>query len=661
MARIHRKFKAAPVYKPAPKRDFVIRPRTLRLLAVASLWLLTLAAYSNSFQAGLLYDNTPILLKDARVHAVTGRNLELILTKEYWYPPTGSGLYRPLSTLSYLFNYAMLGSGSQPAGYHIVNYLLHCANVSLAFALGLLLFGDGVTAFAMAAMWAVHPVLTESVTNVIGRADLLAGFGILAALLCVASGAESRVRGRWLVAASVASAIGIFSKESGIVVIAAVAIYDFVFLRAKTWRWRATAYAAVALPCLVYLGARQMVLASSPAMKIPFTDNPITADGFWTGRLTAIKVAGRGLALLVWPARLSCDYSYRAIPVSTGIDGGTLAGAAVLLGLIAVLVWCYRHRPAIAFLIAFGLAAFLPTSNLLFPIGTIMAERFLYLPALALAGCLAALALGTARRFGVERSACAVLAVIVLGFGARTFARNFDWKDEHTLWTSAEAAYPTSYRPHTSLAEGDLNTALRETNQTLAILDSLPDRLNTPIPYINAGKVYSDAGDSRKAIETLLRAKRIQSALDPSRTWFALASQLGHDYLRVGQFAEARTALEQALHTSFAPELLPELAMAREATGDARGAAVALFEALENAPQNTKLAARLVELYTRAMPQSCAVLSAGTSYGLNRDCPVVKEHMCTASVELLKAMRGSEDVARAAHIKAAAARSGCAQ
>jgi len=651
-------------WKPAAARPQLTMPGGATpwrlVLPMAALSLLTLAAYSNSFQAGLVYDNTPILLKDPRVHAVTAENLRLILTKEYWYPPTGNGLYRPLTTLSYLFNYAGLGNGGQPAGYHVVNYAIQSVNACLAFLLGLVLFEEMAAAFAMAALWTVHPVLTESVTNVIGRADLLAALGVLAALLCFARAAQSPVRARWLAGAAAASSVAIFSKESGIVAIAAVLLFDIAFRRKEPWQRRAAGYAAVAAPCLLFLCVRHFVLASSPAMRIPFTDNPIAGAAFLPGRLTALKVAGRELALLAWPARLSCDYSYNAIPLSTAPDAGVLAGAAVLLSLAAAALWWYRRRPALFFLIAFGLAALVPTSNLLFPIGALMAERFLYLPALAFAGCLAATVLWCGRRWRQPRFSQALLAVIALAFAARTFARNFDWKDERTLWSSGEAVVPASYRPHTSLAEGEMETALRETDLTLAILDPLPDRWNTPIPYINAGKVYSDKGDSRKAIGLLERAQRIQAALDPARQWFALDAQLGRDYLRTGQFDQAIAAFERAMHARFAPELFGDLAAAWQAKGDARRAAIALFEGLE-ATQNTKLAADLVALYTREMPQSCAVLSAGSSYRLDKNCPLVKEHMCAASRQLAGALEAGGQPAEAAQVQGRARAAGCSE
>ena len=53
-----------------------------------------------------------------------------------------TGLYRPLSTFSYLLNYAIFGNGPLPAGYHWVNFALHAVNIALVYLLGLLLFQE---------------------------------------------------------------------------------------------------------------------------------------------------------------------------------------------------------------------------------------------------------------------------------------------------------------------------------------------------------------------------------------------------------------------------------------------------------------------------------------------------------------------------------------
>ena len=148
-------------------------------------------AYCNSFQAGLVFDSQRLILADSRIQANTPENVHLIRTGDYYNGTGSSALYRPLTTLTYLWNYAILGDGPNAAGYHAVNFALHALNIALVYLLGLAVLAETWPAFAMAALWALHPILTESVTNVAGRADLLAAFGVLAGLLCYIRGAAA--------------------------------------------------------------------------------------------------------------------------------------------------------------------------------------------------------------------------------------------------------------------------------------------------------------------------------------------------------------------------------------------------------------------------------------------------------------------------------------
>src|SRR6478672_8143606 len=132
-------------------------PRTLRAaverwLVPASLALLCLAAYANSFDAGFALDNRQLILNDPRVHAFTRENLSLIARHSYWWPYGESGLYRPLTTLTYLADYAVLGHGTNPAGYHAFNLLVHITNVLLLWRIVVRLTSSAWTAAAAAAL-----------------------------------------------------------------------------------------------------------------------------------------------------------------------------------------------------------------------------------------------------------------------------------------------------------------------------------------------------------------------------------------------------------------------------------------------------------------------------------------------------------------------------
>ena len=441
------------------------RRHAWRLAAIGGL---VLAAYSNSFQAGLVFDNASAIGEDPRIREATPENIESILRGGYWYGNSGrattSGLYRPFTTFSYLVNYAVLGNGPGPAGYHWVNLALHEVNVALVYALGVLTFGETEAAWALAAIWGLHPLLTESVTNIVGRADLLAAFGVLAGLLCHVKGASAAGRRRvaWLAGLAGAQAVGLFSKENAAVLPGIMLLYDLTWPERASWRRRAAAYAAAALPLVAYLYFRSGLHWHAV---IEVTENPLVSAGFWTTRLTAVKVIGEYLWLFVWPARLSADYTYNAVPLFgwrlwNWEDAKAIVALAICLGaaLLAVLLAVRSSRTGkpLLFFLFFFFMALSPTSNLVVLVGSTMAERFLYLPSVGLAGCVVAAiyALGQRRfpaRPAAARVAWVALGLVCLAFTARTYARNFDWQDERSLWASTVDACPGSVRAHYNL------------------------------------------------------------------------------------------------------------------------------------------------------------------------------------------------------------------
>jgi tetratricopeptide (TPR) repeat protein len=377
-----------------------------------------------------------------------------------------------LTTFSFLLNYAVLDNGPRPSGYHWVNLALHGVNVALVYALGIVVLGEIAPAWALAAIWGLHPLLSEAVTNIVGRADLLAAFGVLAGLLCYvkATSVPGRRKPAWLAGVAVAQSVGIFSKESAVVLPGIMLLYDLTRSDRAAWRGRMSAYGALALPFAAFFYLRSQLHLH---MVTSYADNPLVTAGFWTARLTAIKAVGRFLWLFLWPAPLSADYSYNAVPLSNWADVRVLITIGVCL---AGAILCRRMGKPMPFFLAFFFVAGLPTANLILLIGSIMAERFVYLPSVGLAGCVVAAvyALGKHRPETLRVARVAVV-LVCLALAARTYARNSDWKDELSLWSSAVNVCPGSAKAHYNLAKaleilpGRMPEAVSEYKEALRI------------------------------------------------------------------------------------------------------------------------------------------------------------------------------------------------
>jgi protein O-mannosyl-transferase len=677
-----------PKAPPAQKREY--------LIAFFILAIVILAAYSNSFQAGFAQDNRGIILEDARLRTANSENLQKIFQENYWWPKAESGLYRPVTTLTYLFNYSILGEEDKSAGYHWINLVLHLCNAFLVYLLAKPLFGDRRPALATAALWALHPICTESVTNIVGRADELAALGVLATILLYIR--SSRVHGWrravWLIAMAAIVTMAVFSKENAVIVAALLPLYDLSF---RTARRQANllrdafdhmamycfrGYVVLIPPLLLFIHQRISMFHKGRPVLMPFVDNPILGADFVAARLTAFKIFGRSLWLLLWPQQLSCDYSFNQIPLVDWRtprfeDWQALAGLASMVALLVIAIACWRRNRPAFFWIGFASLTILPTSNLLVPIGSIMAERFLYLPAIGFAACLV-MAISAAGRRLHPSSRWIVLAIvaIAMGWGIRTFQRNRDWANDETLWTQALTTSPNSFRVHNSLAEiwfereGSSQRVIREAERAVAILNQLPDRLNAANPYADLGQYYLSKGDSiaprgsgvvvlpgAEALQWYLKASAVlrhgvavdrehnasvrrrmaipekNSVALPTFGLARLHSFLGLTYLRLDAPEDAvGEYLYDRMITPGNPAAYRALAAAYLKAGKTQAAAVSLWGAFvvggsgENVPY-------LLRFYDDKFPQSCATYFHDGQEFVNTSCPLVQGHLCGAYVD----------------------------
>lgn len=548
---------------------------------------LAVLAYSNTPGNGFVFDDRMIIERNALIRSLDG--IPRLFVTPYW---TGEGeanrLYRPLTTATFALNRA-LGKGG-PAGFHLVNALLHSASAVLLLLLLVRLFRLRWMALGASALFAVHPVLTESVAGLVGRAEILATLFVLAALLLDRGGGERR-------GPAVLGSLGFFflallSKENALAYPALLILTDLLLGPPKgtSRRGRMGEIAASLAVAAIYLLIRYSVLGSLMEISaIPEVDNLLVGVPAWRRVLTGLALAARYLGLFLFPASLSADYSAREIePVSGILDPVCWLGVAFAA---AYLIVFYRFRRRLAPLswgMGFAAVSFFLVSNIPFPVGTIFAERLLYLPLVGLcAGTGFLVSVAAEKR---PRAVAAAGAVVLVLLAVRTWERNRDWRDDFSLFRSAARVSPRSARVRYNLGNayrrrGEL---ARAEESYRACLEIYPDF--EPAGR-NLGVVLVEMGRGAEAIE--LFRKVLQRHPESA----SLRNNLGNAYRSLGRGAEAEAEYNRVL------EMDPSSADARNNLGallldrgDSTRAEVEFREAIRLAPYRMEFRVNLGNL-----------------------------------------------------------------
>ncbi|MBI4544077.1 MAG: hypothetical protein HY703_02650, partial [Gemmatimonadetes bacterium] len=280
-------------------------PRPTAALLALAVAALACAVYLNSLANGFAMDDVAVIQRNDRLHSA-GRLLE-VLTTPYWpaKEPIASP-YRPVTSLSFALNWAA-GRG-HPGAFHAVNVLLHAAVAALLLLLLLRLGLPAAAATLGAAVFALHPVHTEAVANIVGRAELLvACFVLIAALAYLRSTARPWLR---IPAIALAYALALGSKENAIVLPALLVLLELFRpdrdrpLRTALWRER-WVYIALILVTAGFAAVRSPVLGV-------LTSGDVAAyiAGLSTSSriATALRIWPEYLRLLFYPRDLIADY-----------------------------------------------------------------------------------------------------------------------------------------------------------------------------------------------------------------------------------------------------------------------------------------------------------------------------------------------------------------
>ena len=574
-------------------------PRWRLLLLVASL---AAATYANAIGNSWAFDDDYIVVSNP---VVTEARWGEALTGPYWGGPEAvPSLYRPTTVTALALEWRVFAG--RPAGFHAASLLLHVV-VSLLVTLLLAVFLPGVAAAAGGALFAVHPVHVEAVANVVGQSELLAAAAYLGACLLYVGrwSASSGARALRLLAITALYALALGAKEIAVTLPASLLLVELVRAHGRedraprpgalligAVRRDAPLYLALAAVLLAYLGVRVLVLGSLRGESIP---SELIGLGWGARLLTALSLWPTYARLMLMPWHLAVDYAPGVLTPGAGLRPDVILGTLILVALCGVALRSWRVAPWAAFAAAWMVVTILPVSNLVVSSGTVLGERTLYLPSVAVAIVVAgALAHVATRHPAFLRQAWVGVAVVVTVFLIRSVLRNPSWFDSFTVMNTLALEHPESWRSHRSRAEGlvragELDTALEEYEEALALV---------PLDYSllsEAGEVYLRQGRWLRAEELLATAV----TTDPDRpTAYRLLAQL---YLVAGDGRKAHgTALAGLAHWGTDRQLWALVSESYVAKGDLPAAVRAREAALGADPSSEQDRTRLAELLEAA-------------------------------------------------------------
>lgn len=531
--------------------DSVIRPTASRESSAASggnrelirwspatifafLILLSILPYANTLLNGFVYDDTTQILDNPYILSL--RHLGQIFSSNVW-SYVGSrahtNYYRPLMTLGYLICFKIFGAA--PYGYHLANVLFHAAVVCMLYVLTRRMFQSRTLAFVAAALFALHPIHTESVNWIAAVTDLqVTLFFLLTFWFFLKVPRPDVRRSEWAVLGMACSfVLALLSKEQALVLPALAVVYEHFYRpdrRETSWKQKLSRYSVLWLLVFAYLAFRQYTLGAFA---------PVTGHADVTrfqAFLSSFPLIGLYIWKLLWPVHLSAYVPFHA---STSLfQPAVLGGIAVVAACAVVFAFLWKRYRLVSFGFLWFFATLAPVLNArVLESDNVFAERYLYLPSVGFCW-LAAWGLMKLWDRIPERHKtwrwvwAGALGVIAVLFAARIVTRNRVWRSEMVLYAATLAVAPDAVPIYNNLGSvywnrGDVAGAEREWRKALEYAPDSPTLLN------NLGLVYTRRREFPQAVECFRRAIRKKPIFaDPHLN-------LGVAYQEMGRISDA--------------------------------------------------------------------------------------------------------------------------
>lgn len=461
-------------------------------------------AYFNSLTNPFIWDDKALVVENTLIRSWQNLGPSFI-NDLYLGTNFGSNFYRPLQTISYIFDYHFWQL--DPFGYHLTNIILQIGVSYLVFLLVFNLLASLPIAAATGIFFAVSPLNTEAVTYISGRAEMLMGFFVILCLLLFIRSQKDGIKNPALFyILSVASFIlALLSKEAAIVLPFIICGYIFWFLHERIkekyyFIKRIIPFFAV---CLIYLGLRFCLLNF-----VTFYAPALTKVA-WFIRLSVLpKVIFTYLKLLISPVDLHMSRQFAWQSSYAGILLGISCLGLIIIGCGYLLRYSAKNKVA-SFMLFWALVFFIPQSGI-FPINTFIAEHFIYLSSISFFLLLAYILHKVLRKQLFTLAVIGLCAFYIL----LAASRNFEWGNPIVFYKNIIKYSAQSFQAHNNLGlqyelKGLNEQAIEEYKRALEIKpDLLEARSNLANLYFKL-KLFAKARKEYEFVEKICPLEKV--------------------------------------------------------------------------------------------------------------------------------------------------------
>lgn len=479
-----------------------------------AIFLLGVIFYANTFNNQLFWDDYDSIVNNAYIQ-------DWKFVPKYFSENLTSGAgvannyWRPLLLFSFSLDYHI--GELNPFFYHLQNLSWHILGAFLVYLLTFKIFKNKLAGFLASLLFLLHPLQTEAVTYVAGRADPMHAALMLLSFLFFYKYASEKAGMKWHIWSLLFFTGALLTKERAIIFPALIILYYLTLYREpifQNWKKKACVILPYAGIAMAFLILRMTILH--------FTDtfdwgqpNNIGAENWYYKFLAYCKGVAVYAGLLIFPAKLYMEKSI-SIPQSF-FDAYVISGLALIAGSAAGIVRSFRREKIFAFGMLWFWIAFSPSFHV-YPIQGLLYEHWLYFP---LVGIFMVVSLKIAELIQLKKGgtkslvAAGIIVFIVLSLGTRTIIRNNDWDNPVRFYEKNVALGGVSARVYTNLGMA-YDDAKRHNEAVETYKKAIESDGRLFQPWYDMGNSYNDAGKTEEAIQAYQKSAELNPHFFPA-------------------------------------------------------------------------------------------------------------------------------------------------